>query len=113
MPIPLSDIYWLAGLLEGEGCFTYDKNTSKTQIQLSMMDSDTVLKAAKIMNNRNVHTYFRDGVKDVYRFNVYANLAIQWMMTLYPLMGERRRKKIEEILSRWKNYNSPKQLLPN
>lgn len=107
-----SDIYWLAGLLEGEGCFYAHKSAGKTTenkckllIQLVMTDRDIVDRAAKIMgttvyNRKNPPSLAKN--KQVYVTRIFGNHAAAWMMTLFRLMGDRRRVKIEACLSAWK-----------
>jgi hypothetical protein len=98
------DITWIAGLLEGEGCFGYNQRVGYPSISLEMTDSDIVLKAAKLMGNRNVRTRFHQNekYKNSYRFSVYGNEAVSWMMTLFNLLGERRKQQIEKVLSVWR-----------
>lgn len=43
----LKDLYWLAGLLEGEGCFTYSGSTP--MVQLQMTDKDVVERASLLL----------------------------------------------------------------
>lgn len=51
----MKEIYWLAGLLEGEGCFhAYRQGRKKTpnplvQVQVAMTDKDVVERIAGIM----------------------------------------------------------------
>lgn len=111
----VKDIMWLAGLLEGEGCF-YIQNKSdrpyqQHSLRLSMSDKDIVERAAEIMGcNVHGHTKLKSG-KTMYRAIVYGPQAAGWMMTLYPLMGQRRQKKIREVLSIWKTQPSGKSSL--
>lgn len=100
MPKP-SDIYYIAGLLEGEGCFSFYKTP---KISLAMTDRDIVVKVRDIICiNCNIeHVRGEENKKDIYRFAVYGAISVQWMMTLYSLMGARRKEKIREILSIWK-----------
>jgi len=96
------DIRWLAGLLEGEGCFLYKSTPS---IVLKMKDKDVVEHAANLLGGRGV----RLGAPPVkpqwnqqYSCAVYGARAAGWMMTLYGLMGMRRKDKIREVLAKWK-----------
>src|SRR5258706_7920996 len=114
---PLNDIYWIAGYLEGEGYFGYGKanghkNKSLTfKISVGSTDRDVVEKASKILSGVvRLHSNgngVRDGYarKQVYDFTIHGSKAIQWMMTLYPLMGARRKSRIREIINIWKVYN--------
>ena len=99
------DIAWIAGLLEGEGCFTNSSQSPhRPKIQLCMTDSDVVVRAAKLLKCHKVteQKNLTKKNKKIYRATLYGRRAASWMMTLYPLMGERRQKRIEELLTLWK-----------
>ena len=100
-----SEIQWLAGLLEGEGCFHgYRGKYANPKVQLVMTDSDVVERAAKIMDvSSTKQKHITLGGKNIYRANVYGPHAVGWMMTLYPLMGQRRKAKIRECLEKWRS----------
>lgn len=103
-----TDICWLAGVLEGDGCFTV-AGKRDPRIALSMYDKDVVERAMRIMHPK---TYRKNG-NDVtvrqaknrrqptYSFRISGRRAAGWMMTLYPQMGERRQARIRELLARW------------
>lgn len=109
--IPTKDIAWLAGLLEGEGCFTWQPHSHNRQhgairITLSLCDLDVVERAAALTRS-NVHEFVHNGRdghtrKKQYRIQVGGRRAAAWMMTLFPLMGQRRQARIAEILDQWK-----------
>lgn len=96
------DIYWLAGLIEGEGSFTFLQNNKNKipVVSVSMIDED-VIKRVAIIFKTNV-TYTVSGGSLMYNTRIRGNIAIQWMMTLYSLMGSRRKTKIREIMKFWK-----------
>lgn len=107
--IKTGEIYWLAGLLEGEGYFCISIKANKCPqytLGVSMTDSDIVSKASLILLGKRRITSFANsvGCKEVYEARVHGDLAIQWMMTLYSLFGKRRQKKIKEIITHWKSY---------
>jgi hypothetical protein len=97
-----NELYWLAGLLEGEGCFSNrsDRYCSPL-IQLVMTDRDVVVRAARAMGAHKVIECKvpRKADKKIYRTNVYGSTALQLMRDLLPHMGERRSAKILEILA--------------
>ena len=103
----IKDIYYIAGILEGEGCFL--TNGSPT-IKLSMTDRDIVMRVRNLMGaNKIIHAFkssLKNGWKQKYTLTLHGSLAIQWMMTLYPLMGERRRTKIKEVIEVWKTMRN-------
>ena len=120
MTISVKDIAWLAGLLEGEGCFCGASNRPhRPAIQLAMTDVDIVRRAGRILGSRIGGPYFHkqkrlDGGnrKSFYRCGVSGHFAAAWMMTLYPLLGERRKNKIKELLEIWKSSFVEKRRAP-
>lgn len=95
--IKLTEIAWLAGLLEGEGYFSL-RSGRYPQIVLSMTDEDIVVKAAFLMGAR----INRSG--NLWTSHINGAYAIQWMMTLYPYLGKRRRERITEAIKFWQGY---------
>jgi hypothetical protein len=109
----VGDICWLAGWLEGEGSFTlYEKDTYKQfRIEFSSSDLDVIKQVKRIMGSDETIFLRKQGYSDIgtkkkpeYYMKITKNLAIQWMMTLYTLMGERRKEKIKFLLTEWKDY---------
>ena len=105
----IKDIYWLAGLLEGEGTF-YVVNERYPCMQYGSSDRDIVYRAAMLMMVPGKITEhkskYRDGHirKKHYRLSLSGSLAAQWMMTIYSLMSVRRKSKIKEVLTVWQNH---------
>jgi len=106
-PRSAKEISWLAGLLEGEGCFHYAGPNKVPAITLNMIDRDVVTRARDLLISRNPITPLRKGNfyisktttgKPLYRVTITGYLAFQWMLTLYCLMGERRQAKMKEIV---------------
>ncbi len=96
---------WLAGLLEGEGCFIFGNTL---HISLQMTDRDVVETAHRIMESHgkiSTVDYPRLGTKPCYRFCVCGKKAVSVMVDIYPWMGDRRREKIADILLDW--YSRP------
>jgi len=91
------ELAWLAGLMEGEGCFAFG---TSPKITISMTDKDVMEKAALLMVApcRRINRPTITG-KDVFRAELYGNPAIVLMEKLLPFMGERRSTKIREVLS--------------
>jgi hypothetical protein len=117
MPYTTKDIAWLAGFLEGEGCFTV--NTGRTpgggitpcpQISFSGTDLDVMQRASMMLRGfqgrlTEVHgKHVKPHFKQAYHTAISGNVAAAWMMTLYSLMGARRRARIKEVLAFWRAY---------
>lgn len=102
MMLNIKDLYWLAGLIEGEGSFMWN---STPTIAVQMTDEDVINRACKIIGikPRNPYQCKKGNRKLVYHFAICGSRAISWMMTLYSLMGERRKANIRELLLEWKS----------
>lgn len=108
------DLGWLAGLLEGEGCFRWHRQIRRDgrpdwfapRILLQMTDEDIVRRAQAVVgigHVRGPYGPYKGGTKAHWAWTVSRNAdAVGLMMTLYPLMGERRQAKIREILDAWR-----------
>lgn len=104
------DLAWLAGLLEGEGCFTSGvdsavKTTLVIKVHLAMTDLDVVERAAKFMEGATVIECAprKLQTKTVYRVTRRGYSAARIMRWILPFMGARRSAKIQECLAVWDN----------
>jgi hypothetical protein len=96
-----TDIHWLAGLMEGEGSFQWNKSPS---IQMSTTDYDVAIRAARIMNVEVTGPYKprgHAGYKTVWHVRAYSSMAASWMMILFCLLGARRQEQIRSTLAEW------------
>lgn len=94
------DAMWLAGLLEGEGCFTISKSVPRLVLQ--MTDQDIVQRAATILASGVWGgTRLTKGGKKVWTCGRAGITAIEWMRILKPYMGVRRKQRIVEVVSKW------------
>ena len=102
------ELGWLAGLLEGEGCFCLMVNKTNgrryIKISLDMTDEDTVKRASEYAGVGTLGgPYSRGSNKSVWIWQVQKQAdAAALMMMLFPLMGQRRQDKISELLTIWK-----------
>lgn len=95
------EIAWLAGLLEGEGCFDIQGDASP-HIKLSMVDEDIVYKAAEIIGTNRIAMAKNGWLKhhkSVFHLNINGYLAMKIMRLIRPYMGERRGSKIDVIIN--------------
>jgi hypothetical protein len=94
------DLYWLAGVLEGAGCFTISKSLVP-RIVVAMIDKDIAIRAARLMGCANVR-FLKISPKHrkrQYQAYVFGDEAVALMILLSPLMGERRQRQIRNVLS--------------
>lgn len=99
--VTTSEIHWLAGILEGEGSFTYSGLTP--MVQLQMVDRDVVERAARIMGTTVGHRR-RPTItgKTAYFTQASGGRSVGIMQTVYPLMSSRRQAAIRQRISDWK-----------
>lgn len=105
MKITSKDICWLAGLVEGEGSFVF--NHKSLVMTINSTDWDVINHAGMLMDApvRGPYAQCGHGTKPMYRVSTYG---AEWPMTLYSLLGERRRNKIKELLTPWRSSGSRK-----
>ena len=99
----IADLYWLAGLLEGEGSFQAPtERCHYPTIALAMTDEDVVARACKMMGEQKYHRSERGkdrGWKPCFTFRIRGMPAIIWMKKLKPMMGERRQSQIDTAIT--------------
>jgi hypothetical protein len=107
--VDVKDIYWLAGMLEGEASFytyrKFNKNsiTSYPELTFQSNDYDIVLRVALILDSSVSRVYARDSNRTTaHKTRICSTKCIQWLMTIYTIMGERRQSKIREVINEWK-----------
>lgn len=97
---------WLAGLLEGEAHFSFDR----TQVfVLGMTDKDIIVKAKAsieyiLQEDKPIHlitTNWRENEKPVYTIRLYGARARAIMKLIVPYLGYRRRSQIWKALNRY------------
>lgn len=98
---------WLAGLLEGEGCFLVRKSggyKGSVSISLQMTDEDVVKKVADLFGTK---IYGPHGPYGASKLKTWQTLIVGYeaanlMRTLLPYLGKRRREKVESLLEHQK-----------
>lgn len=91
--------FWLAGLLEGEGCFHVKTNKTPLGITLEMTDEDIVKRVSNITGNsyckvKKRKTFYKQSFKTTVR----GKVAIEIMKLILPIMGVRRSIRIKECI---------------
>lgn len=95
------DLYWLAGLLEGEGSFCKGppSRPNSIQISLQMTDEDVVARVATLFGVAYARSLPKKRKwKVIYRTVLRGYPAFLLMQKLRPLMGQRRQGQIDAAL---------------
>lgn len=103
------DLAWLAGWLEGEGCFLYYEQTSYSSARLTIesfsTDQDVVERAARITGasvyGRQPRPEPEWSRKFGWRLHLGSEKAADLMREILPHMGERRATQIRKALDAW------------
>jgi hypothetical protein len=109
MPVSVRDIAWVAGIVEGEGCLNagFKHPRWSPHMAIVMTDEDVLQKLAGILSTKVTGPYkYTRNRKPFYRVEISGRKALAWMLTLYTFFGTRRREKVREILTRFKNTAS-------
>jgi hypothetical protein len=97
---PTQFIPWIAGILEGEGCFT--PNGDQIRISVEMTDEDIIARLADYSESKYSEGRQRKASwKPTYCWTVANHKAYELMRQVLPWMGERRSAKIRESLSQY------------
>ncbi len=103
-----NQLYWLAGILEGEGSFLKGPPSAPNRPVISMLstDEDVIAKVASLMNvsywGRLSEEFERNGWKKPYAVHLRGSRAVELMLILKPLMGTRRQQQIEKAIEGFK-----------
>src|SRR5256712_4150964 len=96
-------LFWLAGILEGEGSFLAGPPSSPNcpAIRLLMTDVDVVERVAAIFERAVIATRARKAHhKRAYVTTIKGAGAARMMIALVPLLSQRRIRQIERALRR-------------
>lgn len=101
MTITTRNLCWLAGIVEGEGWI--GSVAGRPALRVEMTDRDVVERIASMWHPaRQVAARTREANrKQLFTAGVHGVSAAGWLMTLYPLLGARRRARIKEVLAPW------------
>lgn len=95
MTLHREDAAWLAGLLDGEGCF--DSPRGNARLRVKMADFDIVLRAADIMGART-YPEIVPGRKPLLVAQITGDRAVAVMRAVLPWLSARRTTKATEII---------------
>ncbi len=94
------DLYWLAGLLEGEGSFQKPPpcEPNRPRITIEMTDEDVIQRVNNLFDLNYYHKIIdeeHENWKPSFRVTFRGKKAAALMRSIYSVMGERRKRQIE------------------
>lgn len=98
-------LYWLAGLLEGEGSFLCGPPSSPhcPIVNCSMTDEDVILQLATLWNVSYCRVGEKRGAargwKAAWTVRLHGQRAVDLMIAIRPLMSRRRKEQIDRAVS--------------
>lgn len=101
--VNLTDIYWAAGFLDGEGCFSIKGGSPRIDANQKAITGELLVRLQSLFGGtlRNIIT------KDQVCWQVSGLRCIGLCMTLYPILSAKRQNKIKEIMKQWKSNPRP------
>lgn len=99
------DLYWLAGLLEGEGSFDLHEKgggrTARPRVSMSSTDEDVIAEVSRLLGVSSYSRYRPKAWprhKDKFTVELDGPRAVELMTQIRPYMFSRRAGKISEVL---------------
>ncbi|MDT8915785.1 hypothetical protein [Amycolatopsis sp. PS_44_ISF1] len=89
------DAAWLAGLLDGEGCF--DAPRGNPRVRVKMTDFDVILRAADLMQAKT-HPEIVPDRKPLLVAQITGEPAVAVLHAILPFLGSRRSARATEII---------------
>lgn len=103
LPMDSLDIAWLAGIVEGEGCFNGPENSSGSfKLRVQMSDKDIIDRLQQITGVGTIKPKkSKEGLRQNWTWGVYTTAdTVRLACAMAPLLGERRRAKIMELIEK-------------
>jgi len=96
--ISSEEIAWVAGILEGEGCWTQTRNGWSIQVGMSDKDIIERLKSLTAVGHIYDQKSRQESHKAMYTWHVFRQHHREWLTSkVWPWLGERRRARIKEL----------------
>lgn len=104
--IDLRELYWAAGFLEGEGCFSRGtpKQPSGIQIRACQVNPEPLVRLQKCLGGaiNGPHRGHRINQSPIYDLAAYSMRAAALMMTLFCLMSQKRQGQMRIAIEGWR-----------
>src|SRR5262245_8537339 len=99
------EVAWLAGLLEGDGCFARNASNRAMRVRISMTDRDVLETCHRVTGMGKVTGPYGASYRPtpMYVWEVARrNDAYALMIMVWPFMHQRRREAIGRCIDWWK-----------
>ena len=102
-PISINELYWAAGFLEGEGCFTLQRK--QPTVCAAQVDRQPLERLQRVFGYGNIRFLprYQPNHRHAWQWTILSRRATAVMMTLYPLLSPRRQERIKDVLAVWKS----------
>lgn len=110
MSLSLLDLGWAAGFLEGEGSFVVCGRYGGTDRGIVLRAGQNEIEPLEKLK-RLFGGHISQGADRHYSWGLTGHKAFGLAMTLWTLMGQRRRGQIEACIEHWKKRNTRKVLI--
>lgn len=97
--ISAEDIGWVAGFLEGEGCFNWAQR--RLSVNTTQKDWEPLVRLQEVVGG--TLRQYKNRKQMLWRHVVTGPQAAGLMMTVYTLMSARRRDQIKTALQGWQS----------
>ena len=101
----LHPLYWLAGILEGEGTFMRGtpSNPNSPIARICMTDRDIVTRAARLLDRAVTPVRAREAhYKPPYITQIKGLEGVGLMRAMRPVLGPDRQRQIDRVVESWK-----------
>ena len=101
--VETKDLYWAAGFLEGEGCFSRTGKGRTPTVTAVQVDKEPLERLHAIFGGTLCFYQRKPGEKgrDYWIWRTSSALSVGVMLTLWSMLSERRQERIREIISEW------------
>jgi hypothetical protein len=106
------EIHWIAGFLEGEGCFYFSRSIciASNQVQKWPMERlHSWFGGSLLLNDR--FSKDRPNDRPKWQWKISGKQAAGLAMTIYPLMSPGRQEQIRKALAPWKAQRTRREVL--
>lgn len=99
--IKTNELYWVAGIVEGEGTVGFYKTP---QVRVPQKDPEILYRLMQLLGGKVYGPYLRGQspkVTTIYQWRLLGAEAVGLAMTLFPLLSKGRQRQILSVLRQW------------